>query len=64
MKSNSNQFLLHYRSYVDKPPSASPMPDIPITFELIAKGSQHGKDLLEDSHGYCYVIKVDFILLS
>jgi hypothetical protein len=33
-------------------------PDVPLTYEVTEKGSQKGADLLVDSIGYSYNVKV------
>lgn len=51
-------YKLYFRSITDPQPPASPISSLPLTFEVVKQGSQLGRDLLVDSHGYTYVIKV------
>jgi hypothetical protein len=50
--------VLHERSLEDDPLPEETTPDVPVTYEVIEKGSQKGADLLVDSMGYSYNIKV------
>ncbi|KAH3851275.1 hypothetical protein DPMN_093755 [Dreissena polymorpha] len=52
--------MLNSRSLEDAAPTESFTEGIPVIFEVVAGGSQRGKDLLCDSIGYTYVVKVSF----
>ena len=47
-----------FRSLEDAPPGESFVEDGPVMYEVLPGASQRGKDLLTDSFGYTYNVKV------
>ena len=57
-----NSYHIVFRSLEDAAPGESFTEDGPITYEVLPGASQRGKDLLADSIGYTYNVKVLYIV--